>query len=152
MTTGVAMSKPLVINSAGSLAKAKAELEQQWLAHRFLKMSLRTGKDRSLNQNDLSHLWYEQISRTLKEDTPEGVKNECKWRFGVPILMAQDPEFRQVFGNVLRNMSYENAIKAMSYIPVTSIMTVPQMRQYMKDMQDDYGRRGMILESKEKAA
>lgn len=146
------MSKPLIVNSSGSLARVKSEIEQQWGAHHYLRISIRTGRDRSLDQNDLSHLWYEQISRTLKEDTPEGVKNECKWRFGVPILMAQDPEFREVFGNVLRNMSYEQAIKAMTYIPVTSIMTVPQMRQYMKDMQDDYGRRGIILESKEKAA
>lgn len=136
-----------VINSAESLQRVIGDIRQLWNQHKFLRLNIKTGKDRSLDQNAISHAWYEQIARELREDTPEGVKCECKLRFGVPILRAADADFREMYDTAIRgHLSYEQKLKAMRFIPVTSLMTVPQLSHYLEDMQREWARRGVLLE------
>ena len=101
---------------------------------------------RSTEQNSLSHVWYWQISNTLKEDTPEGVKCECKLRFGVPILIGEDPEFRSFFGAVIRPLTYEQQLKTMRYVPITSRMNTEQLSTYLDHVQIEFAHRGVRLE------
>ena len=136
-----------IVNSRESLQRVLGDIRQMWNEHKFLRFNIKTGKDRSLDQNAISHAWYEQIARELREDTPEGVKCECKLRFGVPILRAADSDFREMYDTAIRgHLSYEQKLKAMRFLPVTSLMTVPQLRQYLVDMQDEFARRGVLLE------
>ncbi len=136
-----------VINSVESLQRVLGDIRQLWNQHKFLRLNIKTGKDRSLDQNAISHAWYEQIARELREDTPEGVKCECKLRFGVPILRAGDADFREMYDNSIRgHLTYEQKLKAMRFIPVTSLMTVLQLSNYLEDMQREFARRGVQLE------
>ena len=135
-----------IINSPESLQRFIGMIRQEWGDHKFLRVSVRTGKDRSLDQNAITHVWYEQISRELREDTPEGVKCECKLRFGVPILRATDQEFREMYDAAIKHhLDYDQKLRAMRYLPVTSLMTKRQLSQYMEDMQREYATRGVIL-------
>jgi len=114
------------------------ELREQFRQHKFLRVTIRTGKDRSMDQNAISHAWYQQISNELREDTALGVKNYCKLHFGVPILRAEDEEFRKTYDIVIKPLAYEKKIAAMSVWPVTSLMSKDQLSQYLQSMQDGY--------------
>jgi len=134
-----------VINSEASLRKHQREIEQSFREHKFLRVNVKEGMGRSLDQNAISHAWYNEIA-IQTADTPENVKCECKLRFGVPILRAEDPDFREMYDNsILRNLSYEQKLKAMRFIPVTSNMTKPQLSRYLEHIQQSYAQQGVIV-------
>lgn len=121
-----------------------------WEKDKYLRVSWKIGKDRSMDQQAIAEIWYRQISHELAEDTPEGVKAECKLRFGVPILRADDEDFRSVWDERIKGMfSYEQKLSLMRYMPVTSLMTVEQMAAYLDTLQKEYARRGVILEARD---
>lgn len=141
----------ITINSEQSLSQAIGDLREQWKRHKFLRVIVKTGKDRSLDQNGISHVWYEQISRELREDTSLGVKKFCKLHYGVPILRAEDEEFRRLYDLVIKPLIYEKKLEAMAAWPVTSLMTKDQLSQYLEAMQSGYAGR-VRLEFPEKVA
>lgn len=137
----------LIINSAASLVRAQDQLERDYMEHRFLRLSVKPGFDRSLDQNAISHAWYNDASKQLKDQTPEEIKCECKLRFGVPILRAEDADFREMYDAAIKhNLNYEQKLKAMRFIPVTSLMNKQQMSRYLEHMQQDFAKRGVNLE------
>lgn len=142
----------LTINSDQSLSSAIGELRDQFKSHRFLRVSIKTGKDRSIDQNSISHAWYEQISRELREETPLGIKNFCKLHYGVPILRAENEEFRQQYDTVLKPLSYDKKLLAMNFLPVTSLMTKAQLSQYLEAMQSAYANRVKLEFPEQEAA
>lgn len=126
----------LIINSAESLQRAIGDLREGFDRHKYLRVSVKTGKDRSLDQNAISHAWYEQLSRENREDDALGWKCFCKLNFGVPILRAEDAEFREFYDGAIRSsLSYEQKLVAMKYLPVTSEMTKQQLSKYLEAMQ-----------------
>lgn len=134
-----------VINSEASLRKYQRDVEQAFHEHKFLRVNMKAGVDRSLDQNALSHAWYNEIAIQMA-DTPENIKAECKLRFGVPILRAEDPDFREVYDNsILRNLTYEQKLKAMLFIPVTSSMTKAQLSRYLEHIQQSYAQQGVMV-------
>lgn len=135
-----------IINSASSYSDAIAAIRELYQKHKYLIVSLRIGKDRSLDQNAISHCWYDAISKQLGENTPEGVKCECKLIYGLPILCAEDEDFAIMILAMLKNLTYEEQVKAMRYIDVTSLMSVHQMTRYLDSMQKEYAKQGVILE------
>ena len=102
---------------------------------------------RTLAQNNLSHKWYEILAKQLKEETAAGWKRFCKLHYGVPILRAENKKFRASYDEVIRPLPYEQKIKAMDILPVTSIMTTKQLSQYLEDMRNSMlSERGILLE------
>ena len=130
------------IYSEPRLQQVIGQMRQAFKAGGYLRVTWSEEKPRSLPQNALSHLWYEQISRELGEDSPEGVKAECKLRFGVPILRAQDDDFRTLYDGAIKgNLSYEQKLQIMRLLPVTSLMNSAQLSQYLQDVQRSYAGR-----------
>ena len=95
-------------------------------------------KGRTLSQNSLWAVWYNQISKTLQEDTPLGVKNFCKLHFGVPILRAENIEFREVYDRCIKPIEYEEKLKFMRFMSVTSLFNKFQGMRYQEDVQKHY--------------
>ncbi len=128
------------INSETTLQSFIGELRETWKARKFLTVTLKAGKGRSLDQNAISHAWYAQVARELREDDKRGVKRFCKLHFGVPILRAaEDDYFREVYDTAIKyTLSYEQKLVAMDMLPVTSDMTTLQLHQYMLDVQAHY--------------
>jgi hypothetical protein len=141
-----------VINSAESLSRFIGDVRELWAQAKFLRVNVKTGKARSIPQNAISHAWYEQIARELREDDALGWKCYCKLHHGVPILRAEDAEFREAYDSVIRPLSYENKREAMKFWPVTSLMTKEQLSKYAEAVQDDFRRRGVVLEFPKVAA
>lgn len=143
-----------VINSEASLRKYQRDVEKEFREHRFLRATTKPGMGRSLDQNALSHAWYNEIALQIA-DTPENVKCECKLRFGVPILRAEDPDFRDMYDAAIKNhLTYEQKLVAMRYLPVTSNMTKAQLSRYLEHIQLSYAQQGVVVEfpTEERAA
>ena len=137
----------IVVNSAESLQRALGDLRDMWDQHKYLRVNIKTGKDRSLDQNAISHTWYEQIARELREDDALGWKCFCKLNFGVPLLRAEDAEFRAFYDSALKlSLNYEQKLAAMKYLPVTSLMTKAQLSKYLESMQQHFIGQSVMLE------
>lgn len=137
----------LIANSAESLQSVFGAMREQWDKYKYLRVSIKTGKDRTLDFNAISHVWYEQIAREMREDDALGWKCFCKLNFAVPIMRAEDSEFREFYDNAIKtSLSYEKKLLAMKYLPVSSLMTNPQFKSYCTAMQDHFLKHGVMLE------
>lgn len=135
----------IIINSEVSLQDAIGLLRETWQKNRYVRMVLKA-KRRSLDQNALAAVWYEQMAREDRQDDALGHKAYCKLHHGVPILRAEDEEFRKFYDGALKGLTYEQKRDAMKFVPVTSIMSVEQLSKYLDAVHDDYTRRGVGLE------
>lgn len=136
----------LYIHSDTSLQKSIGALREEYRKHSKLRVTVRESDGRSLDQNALSHAWYEQVSTELNEGSPLAVKCEAKLHCGVPILRAEDDDFRQSYDLAIKGLSYEQKLEAMKFWPVTSLMTKRQLGAYLEAMQSYYLKRGVVLE------
>jgi hypothetical protein len=135
-----------VINSDSALQSFIGDVREMYIKHRYVKISLKTGKARSIDQNSISHAWYEQIARELREDDALGWKCYCKLHHGVPILRAEDEEFREIYDGSIKRLSYEQKLMSMRHWPVTSLMTKEQLSKYLESMQEDFKSKNVLLE------
>lgn len=127
------------------------DLRAEFKANGFLSVSVKAGKKRSLSQNDISHAWYEQLARELREDDALGWKCYAKLTIGVPILRAEDEEFRAVYDGAIKGLTYEQKLGVMKILPVTSLMTKAQLSKYLETMQAHFQQRGVWLQFPEAA-
>lgn len=141
-----------IINSESALQSCLGDIREEYRLNKFLKLSSKTGKARSLDQNGISHVWYEQLARELREDDALGYKCYCKLHHGIPILRAEDEEFRAFYDIAIKVLSYEKKLQAMKYTPVTSIMTKKQLSAYLDAVQGDFLAKGVRLEYPEVVA
>jgi C-terminal processing protease CtpA/Prc len=105
------------------------------------------GAPRSNAQNRLAQRWFTDIATQLGDQTHEDVRAECKLRFGVPILRAENETFRLSYDRVIKALPYEqklDAIKAFD-LPVSRLMTVKQMTAFMDEMQRHWSGQGVRL-------
>lgn len=105
------------------------------------------GAPRSTAQNRLAQRWFTDIATQLGDQTHEDVRAECKLRFGVPILRAENAAFKVSYDRVIKGLPYEqklDAIKAFD-LPVTRLMTVKQMTAFMDQMQKHWLGQGVRL-------
>lgn len=136
----------LIVNSQHSLDECIGDLTEAWEHDKWLRVRWTNGKRRTPDQNSISHCFYEQIAKELGDQTEEEVKCECKLRFGVPILRADDPDFRDMYDSGIKGLTYEQKLKAMRFIPVTSLMSREQLSKYLEHVQREFAGRGIVLE------
>lgn len=142
----------ITVNSEPSLSQALGEVREAYRMHRYITVTIRAGKGRSIDQNAISFAWYEQLGRELREDDARGWRRYCKLHHGVPILRAEDADFREGYDAVIKPLSYERKLIAMDHWPVSSLMTTPQLSKYLEAVQADFRLRGVFLEFPEKDA
>lgn len=135
-----------IINSDESLQRFIGDIREQYQSHRYLRASVKTGKARSLPQNNITHAWYEQIARELREDDALGWKSYCKLHHGVPLLRAEDGEYREIYDDAIKGLGYEQKLRVMRYFPVTSLMNKEQLSKYAEAVREDFYKRGVLLE------
>lgn len=141
----------IIVNSEVALQSCIGELRDSFRAHKFLRVIVKTGKARSLDQNAISHAWYQQMAREDRQDDELGHKAYCKLHHGVPILRAEDEAFREFYDGALKGLAYVQKREAMKFVPVTSLMTKPQLSKYLEAVQADYQTRGIYLQFPEAA-
>lgn len=135
-----------IVNSDPSLQSFIGDVREAYRQHRYLRFSMKAGTNRSLPQNSFTHVWYGQIARELREDDELGWKCYCKLHHGVPILRAEDATFRETYDSAIKGLSYEQKLKVMRLLPVTSLMTKAQLSKYADAVQEDFKERDVKLE------
>lgn len=108
-------------------------------------VSWKPGADRTLDQNALQWKWAGEAAAQLGDRTADELQREWKLTLGVPILRAEDDDFRAFYDKALKSLPYEQKLSAMRYVPVTSIMSVPQMSAYMDAVMRQCQEQGVIL-------
>lgn len=140
-----------IANSEPAFQAMVGDLREEYRIHRWVKVKSTIGKNRSLNQNDISHVWYAQMAREDRQNDEQGHRRYCKLHHGVPILRAEDSEFRKGYDSILMPLAYELKLEAMDFMPVTSRMNKAQMTKYLDAVRNDYRRRNIFLEFPEAA-
>ena len=101
---------------------------------------------RSLPQNDLIYALYGEIAKQVGDQSVIEIKRECKLRYGVPILRANDAEFRSLYDNAIKhNLTYEQKLEAMDILPVTSRMNKEQGTEYIDTVIREYSKHGISI-------
>jgi len=103
-------------------------------------------------QNAGTHVIYELMAQAMPHDDAAGWKRYCKLHFGVPILRAEDPHFREVYDQSIKPLPYETKLAMMAYWPVTSIMDRGQIARYIDAIRADFEPRGVDLSLNEATA
>ena len=111
----------------------------------------RKGADRSQAQNRLMWEWAGQFAAQMGDRTADEVQKEWKLTIGVPILRAENDAFRTFYDQSLKRLTYPEKLAAMEFVPVTSQMTVPQMRAFMDAIQRQGAEQGVTLTDPEAA-
>ena len=90
--------------------------------------------------------WAGQAASQLGDRTADEIQKEWKLTIGVPILRAEDTDFCAFYDRAIRPLpTYELKLAAMDYVPVTSIMTVPQMTKLMETIIRKCAEQGISL-------
>lgn len=87
----------LFANSERSLDDLCEKIRYTWNEKHYVRVTLSTGRDRSLEQNALAFALYQRISETLGDGSAEDISHwraYCKLRCGVPILNVHSEIFR----------------------------------------------------------
>lgn len=121
-----------IVRNPGDLALLKIYLDGR---KRPFTVEIADGRDRSAEQNRLSHKWYAEIADQTGEDR-EDVRARCKLEIGVPILRAANEKFRATYDLVIRPLAYDEKLAAIRDmdVPVTRLMNVEQMSRYMDEV------------------
>lgn len=102
-----------------------------------MTITIAQGEPRSGLQNKLAQRWFTDIANHLGDQTHEDVRAECKLRFGVPILRAENEAFKISYDQIIKPLPYEQKLEAIKAfdLPVTRLMTTKQMKAFMDEMQ-----------------
>lgn len=100
---------------------------------------------RSTDQNSLTHAFYADLAKLLPENDALGWRCYCKLHHGVPLLRAEDEDFKAFYDSAVKRLSYEQKIEAMKFVPVTSIMTKGQLTKFADAVIADFQNRGIGL-------
>jgi hypothetical protein len=98
--------------------------------------------------NRLAHMWYSDCSKQGGEYTSEQVKSLAKLKWGVPI-MRKHRKFNDTWMKLVHAFpSYEEKVDLMEYLPLTSLMTNPEMSEFMNHFQAVMGSRYQLTDPK----
>jgi hypothetical protein len=135
------------------IISSPAELEALTTLLGTLKLPItvewRQGRDRSLDQNELMWMWATETARQRGDVTSDEVQQEWKLHHGVPILREEEPKFREVYDEALKGQPYPVKLKAMRFLPITSIMSVKQMTRFLDTVQRECAEQGIRLTNPE---
>lgn len=111
----------------------------------------RAGADRTLEQNALMWKWAGEAASQFGDRTAAEVQAEWKLTIGVPILRSENEGFCAHYDKTIKRLTYPEKLAAMEYLPVSSIMSVPQMRAFMDAVERQAADNGIRLTIPEKA-
>ncbi len=116
-----------------------------------VEMILRERKEtRRLIQNRLMWHWYEELQN---QDSIHGMElqeliNYNKFTFGLKILIKANPEFAEKIKQ-FSTLEYENKVALMEFMPITSLMKVGEMAEYLTAFKLHWNKQGVVLTDKE---
>lgn len=148
------MADKIAVNSAARLSEAIAKLTAAYREHKHVLVSMRPGKDRTLDQNALWFALYERIAQMTQIGDIEDARRYCKLHFGVPIMRKADEEFRAAWGRHFLHLTYEEKLALMGPcalfgpdgFPVTRLFGRAQGVAYTDQIVAEFAGKGVVFD------
>lgn len=102
---------------------------------------------RKLDQNALAHVWYREAAKQLGDRHTWEVAGECKLDYALPILLAENESYQDLYKLCLEPYDRETQIHILgqSYVTSTRLLTKKQFTEYLNGVQNFYGKNGIHL-------
>lgn len=147
------MTDKISVNSTTKLSEAISKLTSMFRDKKFVVVSLRPGKDRTLDQNALWFAFYKRIAEMTQIGDAADARRYCKLHIGVQILLNEDIEFQQAWYRVMRHLTYEEKLAAMGGcklfgpdgMPVTSLFNRAQGVAYTDRIVAEFSAKGVFF-------
>lgn len=128
------MTDKISVNCQAKLSEAITRLSAMFRDKKYVVVSLRSGKDRTLHQNRLWFAMYKRIAEMTQIGDEAEARRYCKLHIGVQILLNEDPGFQAEWYRVMRHLPYETKLGMMGEchlfgpdgFPVTSLFNRSQ--------------------------
>lgn len=156
------MADKISINCQSKLIEAITRMTAMFRDKKFVVVSLRPGKDRTLDQNALWFGMYKRIAEMTQIGDESDARKHCKLHHGVQILLNDDQDFREQWYRVMRHLPYEEKLAMMGDcklfgpdgFPVTSLFNRAQGIAYTDRIVAEFTAAGVFFGDllKEKAA
>jgi len=147
------MSDKISVNCQAKLTEAITCLNTMFREKKFVVVSLRPGKDRTLDQNALWFALYQRIAQMTQIGDVDDARKYCKLHFGVQILLNEDDEFRIGWYRTMRHLTYAEKLDLMGGcslfgpdgFPVTRLFSRAQGIAYTDRIVADFTERGVVF-------
>ncbi|MEO8640943.1 hypothetical protein [Pseudomonas sp.] len=147
------MTDKISVNSQAKLSEAITCLTTMYRDKKFVVVSLRPGKDRTLDQNALWFALYQRIAQMTQIGDVEDARKYCKLHFGVQILLNEDDSFRNGWYRTMRHLSYAEKLELMGGcplfgpdgFPVTRLFSRAQGIAYTDRIVAEFTERGVVF-------
>ena len=148
------MAEKISINSAAKLSEAITRLTAAYREHKFVVVSYRPGKDRTLDQNALWFAMYQRIAQMTEIGDVEDARRYCKLHFGVPIMRKASEDFRHAWGVSFLLLTYETKLELMGPcalfgpdgFPVTRLFDRAQGITYTDKIVAEFSAKGVVFD------
>ncbi len=128
------MAEKISVNCPAKLTEAITCLTTMYRDKKFVVVSMRPGKDRTLDQNALWFAFYKRISEMTQIGDASDARKYCKLHHGVQILINEDEDYRAAWHRTTKHLSYEEKLGLMGDckllgpdgFPVTSLFNREQ--------------------------
>ncbi|UXZ98881.1 hypothetical protein K3169_13920 [Pseudomonas phytophila] len=147
------MTDKISVNCQAKLTEAITSLTTMFRDKRFVVVSMRPGRDRTLDQNALWFAMYKRISEMTQIGDPAEARKYCKLHIGVQILLNEDAGFQADWYRVMRHLNYETKLDMMGGchlfgpdgFPVTSLFNRAQGIAYTDRIVAYFSRHGVVF-------
>ncbi|MNJ28087.1 hypothetical protein D3C77_226130 [compost metagenome] len=147
------MADRISVNCQAKLSEAVSMLTGMFRQKKFVVVSMRPGKDRTLDQNALWFAMYKRISEMTQIGDASEARKYCKLHHGVQILLNEDQDFQAAWYRVMRHLSYEEKLDMMGDcklfgpdgMPVTSLFNRAQGIAYTERVVADFSSKGVVF-------
>jgi hypothetical protein len=112
------MADRIAVNSATRLSEAIHKLTAMYREKKYVVVSFREGKDRTLDQNALWFSLYERIAQMTQIGDVDDARRYCKLHVGVRILLRDCADYRETWDRLFLHWSYEDKLALMGAHPV----------------------------------
>jgi hypothetical protein len=148
------MAERIAVNSAARLSEVIHKLTALYREKKYVVVSLRPGKDRTVDQNALWFAMYQRIAQMTQIGDVEDARRYCKLHFGVPIMRADCPEFRDGWNRLFLHLPYEQKLELMGScslfgpdgFPVTRLFNRAQGILYTDRIVAEFGAKGVVFD------
>jgi hypothetical protein len=147
------MTDKISVNSATKLSEAITKLSAMYRDKKFVVVSLRPGKDRTLDQNALWFAFYKRIAEMTQIGDASEARKYCKLHHGVQILINEDEDYRAAWHRTTKHLSYAEKLDLMGDckllgpdgFPVTSLFNRAQGVAYTNRIVADFTAHGVFF-------
>lgn len=148
------MADRIAVNSAVKLSEAITRLTAMYREKKYVVVSLRPGKDRTLDQNAMFFSLYQRIAQMTQIGDVEDARRYCKLHIGVVIMRKSDPDFRDGWNRMFLNLDYEKKLELMGPcslfgadgFPVTRLFDRAQGIAYVEKIVEEFSGKGVVFD------